>query len=622
MVDRINKQFGNYRLIRLLGQGGFAEVYLGEHIHLGTQAALKVLHRLSEEDVDTFRTEARTVAHLIHPHIVRVLEFGIEGKLPYLVMDYLSNGTLREHHPRGRAIPLETVVSYVKQIAEALQYAHDQKIIHRDLKPENILIGKNDELVLSDFGISIPAHGFHSLTPQIALGTPLYMAPEHFQKQAILASDQYSLGVIVYEWLCGQVPFTGQPAQLMYKHINIYPSSLCEKIPAISPTVNQVVMKTLEKDPANRFPTIQAFALALEDVLVSHIPATIPAKPATPTPPPLGNFPVGVQPVAPAPLRGVPSPQYPSSPQPFPGIRPTIPVQPITPQPVPPTLPVPGNYPGNSVQPVPSPPHSPLPQSFLDQIARFVSEKRLAAWIGFIILSLTFGGLLPLIAYVHNANTYLISTHWPFFIIWGPGETYVPDAFFESNIHIMAPYTVIFGAIGAAGIGYLFLLLKKRQPFLNIVGGIALSIAAFACFTFSWYVNPSLTYLNFYRFYENSLTGVVTGSFYCFANEFIFIALFSLWSFIGTRYFLRSANTLGRLLFGMLLITIFIVNTIFIAIYTHYFLSISNWADWLNLNMFLWITFLPLGADSLRALICGTIAIRMALRNRKNHAAP
>ena len=120
MVDRINEQFGNYRLIRHLGRGGFAEVYLGEHIHLGTQAALKVLHWSNEEDADTFLTEARTVARLRHPHIVRVLEFGIEGKLPYLVMDYLSNGTLRERHPRGRAIPLETAVSYVKTVRKAI----------------------------------------------------------------------------------------------------------------------------------------------------------------------------------------------------------------------------------------------------------------------------------------------------------------------------------------------------------------------------------------------------------------------------------------------------------------------------------------------------------------------
>lgn len=360
----IGLQVGNYRLVVRLGEGGFAEVYLGQHVHIKSmQAAIKILHaRLPKETQAQFLHEAETIVLLKHPNIIHFIDFGIVDETPYLIMDYMANGTLRERHPRGHAIPLETVVSYVKQIAEALQYAHDRKIIHRDLKPENILIGENDKLVLGDFGISIPAHDFHSLTPQIEHGTPAYMAPEHFQKQAILASDQYSLGIIVYEWLCGQLPFTGSPAQLMDKHINIHPPSLCEKISVISPAVNQVVMKSLEKNQANRYPTIQTFALALEDALVSYIPPTMPANPFTPTPPPSGNFPVGVQPVAPVPLRGVSSPQYPSPSQPFPGIRPTIPVQPIIRRPVPPTLPVPGNYPGNCVQPVPSPLHPPLPR--------------------------------------------------------------------------------------------------------------------------------------------------------------------------------------------------------------------------------------------------------------------
>src|SRR6266487_2643745 len=129
MVDRVGQQLGNYHLILFLGEGGFAEVYLGEHIHLGTQAAIKVLHtQLTSDDVDTFCAEARTIARLIHPHIVRVLEIGVEGKTPFLVMDYAPNGSLRQHHPKGTGLPLDTIVSYVKQIADALQYAHDKKL--------------------------------------------------------------------------------------------------------------------------------------------------------------------------------------------------------------------------------------------------------------------------------------------------------------------------------------------------------------------------------------------------------------------------------------------------------------------------------------------------------------
>lgn len=151
MSDRIGQQLGNYQLLRLLGEGGFAEVYLGEHIHLGTQAAIKVLHtQLTSEDVDKFRIEARMIARLIHPHIVRVLEFGIEGKTPYLIMDYAQGGTLRQHHPKGVVLPLPLIVAYTKQVADALQYAHDEKLIHRDVKPENMLLGRRNEVLLSD----------------------------------------------------------------------------------------------------------------------------------------------------------------------------------------------------------------------------------------------------------------------------------------------------------------------------------------------------------------------------------------------------------------------------------------------------------------------------------------
>src|SRR2546423_12781018 len=110
MTDRVGQQLGNYQLIRLLGEGGFTQ--------------------LTNDDVDMFRTEARTIAHLIHPHIVRVLEFGVEAR-PFLVMDYAPNGTLRQRHPKGTRLPLDTIASYVKQVADALQYAHEEKLIHR-----------------------------------------------------------------------------------------------------------------------------------------------------------------------------------------------------------------------------------------------------------------------------------------------------------------------------------------------------------------------------------------------------------------------------------------------------------------------------------------------------------
>ncbi len=119
MTNRPGQQLGNYRLINLLGRGGFAEVYLGEHIHLGTQAAIKVLHtQVNSNEIEMFRKEARTIARLEHPRIVRVLEFGIENDSPYLVMTYAPNGTLRQRHPKGEQLPLQVILPYVGKLTE------------------------------------------------------------------------------------------------------------------------------------------------------------------------------------------------------------------------------------------------------------------------------------------------------------------------------------------------------------------------------------------------------------------------------------------------------------------------------------------------------------------------
>src|SRR6266567_2051781 len=117
MADRVGQQLGNYRVIRQIGRGGFAEVYLGEHIYLKTQVAIKVLRNtlVNKDDLDAFLKEAQTIASLVHPNIVRVLEFGLDGETPFLVMDYAPNSTLRQRHPKGTQLPLMTVVPYVKQ---------------------------------------------------------------------------------------------------------------------------------------------------------------------------------------------------------------------------------------------------------------------------------------------------------------------------------------------------------------------------------------------------------------------------------------------------------------------------------------------------------------------------
>ncbi|HVB21757.1 MAG TPA: protein kinase [Ktedonobacteraceae bacterium] len=283
MGDRIGQQLGNYRLIRLLGEGGFAEVYLGEHIHLGTHAAIKVLHtQLGSEDASAFGAEARTIAHLIHPNIVRVLEFGIEGKTPFLVMDYAPNGTLRQRHAKGTILPPATIVPYIKQTAAALQYAHDQKLIHRDIKPENMLMGRSNEILLSDFGIALVAQSSRYQNTQDVVGTVAYMSPEQIQGKPRPASDQYSLAIVAYEWLSGDRPFHGSFTELCTQHMFATPAPIRGKLPSISPAVDEVLQMALAKDPHQRFGSMQAFANAFEQAIQ---PGRVPTISSTPPPP-------------------------------------------------------------------------------------------------------------------------------------------------------------------------------------------------------------------------------------------------------------------------------------------------------------------------------------------------
>ena len=279
MADRVGQQLGNYHLVRMIGQGGFAEVYLGQHIYLDTLAAIKVLHaRLESDDVEYFLTEARTVARLLHPNIVRVLEFNVEDMTPFLVVDYAPNGTLRKRHARGIPLPPATIVSYTRQVAAALQYAHEQKVIHRDIKPENMLVGRRNEILLSDFGIAVVSQSSRYSSGKQGMqdmaGTIAYMAPEQIQSQACPNSDQYSLGVVVYEWLCGTRPFLGSFAEIAVKHTLAPPPSLHEKVKDLPPAVEEVVMKALAKDPQLRFENVQLFALALEKAFSKELTST------------------------------------------------------------------------------------------------------------------------------------------------------------------------------------------------------------------------------------------------------------------------------------------------------------------------------------------------------------
>jgi predicted ATPase/serine/threonine protein kinase/DNA-binding CsgD family transcriptional regulator len=269
MHDLVGQQLGNYRLVRLLGRGGFAEVYLGEHIHLQSHAALKVLHTMPiEEQQAAFVQEAQTLVRLRHPHIVRLLDFALEAGEPFLVMDYAPGGSLRALHPAGTRLPLGAVVAYVRQVASALYYAHDQRLIHRDVKPENMLLGSQGELLLSDFGLALfthqqPISSTNRHAKQV-VGTSLYLAPEQLQGNPRPQSDQYALAAVVYEWLCGTPPFSGTSEEIAMQHLTMALPPLRRALPDLSSAVEEVILRALAKDPEQRFGTIQEFASALE----------------------------------------------------------------------------------------------------------------------------------------------------------------------------------------------------------------------------------------------------------------------------------------------------------------------------------------------------------------------
>lgn len=265
MTELIGQQLGHYWLQSLLGRGGFADVYLGEHIHLKNVAAIKVLHELAEDMQEAFLNEARILALLLHPHVIRVLDFGIEAGIAYLVMDYAPGGTLRQRHTHDAKLPVTTVVDYVRQIGDGLQFAHDQKLIHRDLKPANVLVGSRGDLLLADFGLALIARSTRSLETLVhPAGTAAYIAPEQLEGKPQFASDQYALGIMAYEWLCGTPPFQGTLTEICNQHISVPPAPLCNRVPGLPRAVEQVVLRSLAKDPDHRYSCVKDFVYALQ----------------------------------------------------------------------------------------------------------------------------------------------------------------------------------------------------------------------------------------------------------------------------------------------------------------------------------------------------------------------
>lgn len=265
MTDRSGEQFGDYLLLSQLGTGTFGEVYEAEQIYLKTRVAIKILSQLDQAESQHFLEEARKVAALEHPHIVRVLSFSIQEHIPYLVMQLAPRGSLKDLLTSSTAQLAAHLLPYLQQAAEGLHYAHEQRMIHLDIKPANLLLSAKQQILLADFGLAL------SLQPQRThqtvrsfSGTPAYAAPEQFQNKPGLASDQYALGVIAYRWLTGSLPFQGDWFAIGHQKLSEEPPLLRTRAPGISPAVEQVVRQALAHDPKDRFSSVRDFAIAFE----------------------------------------------------------------------------------------------------------------------------------------------------------------------------------------------------------------------------------------------------------------------------------------------------------------------------------------------------------------------
>jgi hypothetical protein len=259
----IGNCFGNYQIVSSLSSGAFGNVYLARHVFLNRMAAVKVLHGVrmnNQRAVEHFRQEASMLEMLDHPHILRILEFGVDDGLPYLITEYAPDGSLRdllgyqEHHP----LPVKKAIEILTQVGSALEYVHQRAIVHRDIKPENVLL-KGNHFLLADFGIAVLQHETVVSAADRA-GTPAYMAPECFEGIVSTSSDQYSLGCVAYELLTGRRPFTGSDLEEMwYQHTHIKPVALRELNPYVPRSIENAVLKALAKSRKDRHGSVQAF---------------------------------------------------------------------------------------------------------------------------------------------------------------------------------------------------------------------------------------------------------------------------------------------------------------------------------------------------------------------------
>jgi serine/threonine-protein kinase len=248
---------GRYRIVRKLGSGGMAEVYLAEDEELGRKVALKILnerHARDEQFVERFKREARNAAGLNHPHIVRIYDRGQTDDTYYIAMEYLDGPTLKQLLVRKGPTPPLTAIKFAREILSALAEAHRHEIVHRDIKPHNVIVGRDWNIKVTDFGIA--RSGASQMTEAGSIvGTAQYLSPEQARGKPVdQRSDLYSLGIVLYELLTGTVPFTGDAAvEIAMKHLSNVPEPPSALRPGISHDLDAVVMRALAKDPDQRY---------------------------------------------------------------------------------------------------------------------------------------------------------------------------------------------------------------------------------------------------------------------------------------------------------------------------------------------------------------------------------